>query len=193
MNNTNWKNVEAGGSQPTKGGYICQIIAVEDDEKREFLKIHLDIAEGEYAGYFKDLFDRFGFYGLTHVRSYKETAKGLFKKFLTFLEESNNGFVADEFNNNPQALVGLRVGAVLRLRRYTKKNGLDGTQLRADSLCTVGDILSMNFTVPDDLDERNKVETAVMPQMSGSHATTGPNYGFVNVTEGSETEGLPFM
>ena len=174
MKNTNWKDVSSGGEQPTKGGYICKIIAVEDDEDREFLKISLDIDEGEFAGYFQDLYDRFGFYGLTTVRSYKETAKGLFKKFLKRLEESNQGFVADLFDNDPEKLLNLRIGAVTTLRRYTKNNVAD--------LCSVSDILEHNFTVPDDIDDR-KIETA----------TVTPTAGFVDVPEGAlEDTGLPF-
>ena len=182
MKNTNWKDVSSGGGQPTKGGYICKIIAIEDDEDREFLKISLDIDEGEFAGYFQDLYDRFGFYGLTTVRSYKETAKGLFKNFLITLEESNAEFIADDFDNDPEKLLNLRIGAVTTLRRYTKNNGLDGTQLHVADLCSVSDILEHNFTVPDDIDDR-KIETAAVT----------PTAGFVDIPDGAdETEGLPF-
>lgn len=183
MKNTNWKEVNESGGQPTKDGYICKIIAIDDDEDREFLKIYLDIAQGEYEGYFQDLYDRYGFYGLTTVRSYKDTAKGLFKKFLTTLEKSNQGFVADNFNNNPQSLLNLQIGAVLQIRRYTKNNGLDGKQLRVADICTTGDILAGNFKVPDDIDERNKVETATV--------TPSADFGFVNVAADDDT-GLPF-
>lgn len=180
MNNTNWKNVNDGGGQPQPGGYICKIIAVEDVEDREFLKIYLDICFGEHAGYFQDLYDRYGFYGLTHIRSYKEKAAGLFKKFLKTLEESNAEFVADEFDNDPQKLVGLELGAVLQLRRYTKANGLDGTQLRVPQICSRKAILDGNFIVPDEIDDRD------LP------AST-PTAGFFDVpADADETEGLPF-
>lgn len=183
MKKINWSNVTESGGQPTKDGYICRIIAIDDDEEKEYLKVYLDIAEGAYAGYFQDLYDRYGFYGLTHIRSYKDTAKGLFKKFLSILEKSNQGFVADAFDNDPQKLLNLQIGAVLQLRRYTKNNGLDGTQLRVAEVCTTGDILANNFKVPDDLDERKSIQTATV--------TPQANYGFVNVNADSE-EGLPF-
>lgn len=188
MKNTNWKEVNESGGQPTKGGYICKIIAIDDDEDREFLKIYLDIAQGEFAGHYQDLYDRYGFYGLTAIRSYKETAKGLFKKFLSALEKSNQGFVADAFNNDPQTLLNLQIGAVLQLRRYTKpSNGLDGTQLRVADVCAVGDIYAGNFKVPDDIDERNKVQAATAtPQVT-------PSAGFIDVpADALEDEGLPF-
>lgn len=186
MKDTNWGNVAESGGQPTKGGYVCKIIAVDDDEKKECLKVYLDFAHGEFEGYYQDLFDRFGFYGLTLFRSYKDTAKGLFKKFLSVLEKSNQGFVADAFNNDPQTLLNLQIGAVLQLRRYTKNSGLDGTQLRVAEICPVGDILAGNFKVPDDLDERNKIEMATV---TPSAATAG----FIDVpADALEDEGLPF-
>lgn len=183
MKKINWGSVAESGGQPTKDGYICRIIAIDDDEQREFLKIYLDIAMGEFEGHYQDLYDRYGFYGLTTVRSYKDTAKGLFKKFLSILEKSNQGFVADAFNNDPKTLLNLQIGAVLQLRRYTKQNGMDGTQLRVAEICTTGDILAGNFTVPDDIDDRNIVETATV--------TPQKNFGFVNVNTDNE-EGLPF-
>ena len=184
MKKINWNEVEESNGQPTKGGYILKIIAIDDDEQREFLKVYMDIDEGEYAGYFGDLYDRFGFYGLTHIRSYKETAKGLFKKFLKCLEESNQGFVADAFDNDPQKLLGLRIGGVLQLRRYTKQNGLDGTQLRVPTICSIEDIRTGKFTVPEDLDER---ESAQAPPVTPS------SDGFVDVPADADEEGgLPF-
>lgn len=188
MKKTNWKDVDAGRPIPTKGGYICRIIAVEDDEQREYLKIHLDIAQGsELDGYYQDLYDRYGFYGLTHIRSYKETAKGLFKKFLKTLEECNQEFIADDFDNEPEHLLGLTVGVVTQLRRYTKQNGLDGTQIRAKELVTTEDIMEHNFTVPEDIDDRR------ITKQKPSFPEADPTKGFVDVTaDGLEDEGLPF-
>lgn len=182
MKKINWNEVNESGGQPQPGGYICKIIAIDDDEQREFLKIYLDIAYGEHAGYFEDLYDRFGFYGLTHIRSYKETAKGLFKKFLKTLEDSNAEFVADRFDNDPQKLIGLELGAVLQLRRYTKQNGLDGTQLRVPQICTRQAIFDGNFIVPDEIDDR-EIAKPVTPSTDG----------FVDVpADADEEAGLPF-
>ena len=76
----NYKNVQASSGEfarPTAGGYICKIIDVEDvpmneQGKGNYLKIFYDIADGEFKGYYKEQFDRWGGnWNASFIRSYK--------------------------------------------------------------------------------------------------------------------------
>ena len=117
MRNINWDNVQEAGDFPkvTPGGYLARIMAVQDEEEREYLRISWDFAEGELKGYYKDLAASKGFWGGTFVRSYKEKALPYFKGFKTAVEESNPGYV---FQNDPQSLVGKWIGVVIGEEEY---------------------------------------------------------------------------
>ena len=61
----NYENVQASSGEfarPTAGGYICKIMDVEDvpmdanTGKGDYLRIEYDIANGDFAGYFKKQF-----------------------------------------------------------------------------------------------------------------------------------------
>ena len=67
-----------GYTGPQAGGYIATIISAVDNPEKKYLAIGLDIAEGDHAGYYKSLFERAGFWGLTSYRSYKPKARGFF-------------------------------------------------------------------------------------------------------------------
>ena len=71
MLGTNMRNVSAatGGSRPGPGGYVMQIVRVTNQPKNERIELEIDIAEGPYAGYYKDLSDRKQFWGAKFVKS----------------------------------------------------------------------------------------------------------------------------
>jgi len=147
MRAIDWNNVQEAGDfeRLPPNGYICRITAVQDVPEKEYLKLEYDIADSKYAGYFQDGFARFGFWSGSFIRSYKETAQGFFKSFLTAIKESNQGFV---FNNDETALRGKRIGLVLGEEEYTKKDGTIGTRLYVDQTRTVQTIVDGKFTVP---------------------------------------------
>lgn len=117
MRNINWDNVQEASDFPkvTPGGYLARIVAVKDEEDKEYLLISYDFAEGELKGYYKDLAASKGFWGGTFVRSYKEKALPFFKAFKTAVEESNPGYV---FQNDPQSLVGKWIGVIIGEEEY---------------------------------------------------------------------------
>ena len=110
-----WTKVEPmgnGGGKLPAGGYVIRITKAEDVPGKEYLLVEYDVAEGEYAGHYKDLFDRLGFWGGSFVRSYKPKARGFFKAFLDVLEASNNVTLATPTGVDEQRLVGLLCGVV---------------------------------------------------------------------------------
>lgn len=147
MKNINWANVEAVESfkKLEAGGYVCGITAVEDHEDREYLKLEFDIIEGDLKGYYRDLYDRKGFWGGNFIRSYKESARGFFKKFLNAVEASNPNY---KFDNNEKKLRGKTIGLVLGYEEYISNNGEVKKRMYVADILSLDDIRAENFTVP---------------------------------------------
>lgn len=151
----NFENVKPvdGFEKPGNGGYILEIVAVEDVHmnsatgKGDYLKISYDIAAGEFTGYYKAQHDRFGgeWYA-NFIRSYKEKALGMFKHFTNCIEDSNNGF---RWNWNEQSLIRCKIGAVLQEEEYEKKDGGVGVKLVVKEIKTVQQIIAGDFRVPE--------------------------------------------
>ena len=151
----NYENVQANSGEfarPTAGGNISKIFDVEDvpldpnTNKGDYLKIEYDIASGEFGGYFKTQFDRFGGnWFASFIRSYKETALGMLKHFTNCIEQSNAGY---EWDWNEKGLIGKVVGLVLGEEEYRNNAGEIKTKLVVKNIATVEDIKNGNFKVP---------------------------------------------
>ena len=122
MKELNLTNVEPekGFGGPEPGGYVLKIINVEDVPGKEYLKIDYDFAEGEYANHYLSLFDRFGFWGGTMYKSYKDKSLGWFKAFISDVEASNPGY---KWDNDEKKLEGRLFGAVLGAEEYRSNDG----------------------------------------------------------------------
>ena len=79
------------------------------------------------------------------IRSYKETAAGMFKHFINCVEESNAGY---NWAWDEQSLVHKYVGVVLGEEEYQKKDGSVGTKLIVKDIKTVEQIKKGDFKVP---------------------------------------------
>lgn len=137
------------------GGYVCEIKTVTDcpvgynakkPESGDFLKIEYDIAEGDFTGYYKDLEEKFGFWGGSYIRSYKPNALGVFKGFIKAVSDSNPGFSWDW---DEQSLVGKKVGLVLGPDTYTGMDGKTKTKMKVVAVKSVDDIRSGKFSIPE--------------------------------------------
>ena len=131
---------------PPAGGYVCTVFAVLDVPEKEYLKMEFDIAEGEYKNYALTMLEKYGFNPLRMVKSYKESARGFFKRFISAIEKSNPGYV---WNWDEATLVGKRFGAVLGEEQYRKGNGDIGTRLYVDREMSVAKLKEGAFTVPE--------------------------------------------
>lgn len=158
----NYESVQASAGEfakPSAGGYVCKIVNVEDKEldvstgKGSYLRIEFDICEGEFAGYYKEQFTKWGgTWNASFIRSYKEKALGMFKHFINCVEKSNAGF---EWSWNEGELIGKAVGLVLGEEEYINSQGAVRTKLVVKDIKTADDIRNKNFKVP----EYKKVET----------------------------------
>lgn len=172
---------EAGTSNRLPaGGYVCRYTNVEDVPDREYLYMEFDIAEGEFAGYYKALEDRAGFWGGRCYRSYKETAKPMFKRMCSAVSKSNKGYTFDggEVNCDEKTLIGKLTGIVLGEEEYIANNGEVKTRLYVAYECSVKTIREGDYKIPKPK-ELPKEEKA-----------TG-NEDFMKVPEGEE-DGVPW-
>jgi len=150
LNEVNSTSVSYKG--PVAGGYVAIIVTAVDNPEKQYLQLGLDIAEGAFAGYYKDLFERAGFWGLNSYRSYKPKARGFFKSFIEAVSKSNSGF---EWNWYETDLINLSVGIIIGLEDYIGNDGRIKTRPRVTDFVPVADIKDGNFTIPDHI----KIET----------------------------------
>lgn len=143
---------EAGNFiRPTAGAYICKITDVEDIKDKEYLKVYYDFAEGDFKGYYEDLrasHPDWSWAG-AYVKSYKQSALSLFKRFCSAVSKSNGNFVFDagEQNAEEKTLVGKRIGLILQEEEYESNTGDIRTRLKVAREFPVDKLAEQ--TVPD--------------------------------------------
>lgn len=151
----NFENVQASTGEfnkPTAGGYCIEILAVKDvpmneqTGKGDYLRIDYDICHGEFAGYYTKQNEKFGGdWFANFIRSYKDSAAGMFKHFINCVEESNAGY---KWAWDEKSLVHKYVGVVLGEEEYRKNNGDVGVKLVVKDIKTCDQILKGEFKVP---------------------------------------------
>lgn len=176
MKHIDWDKVEEVKSfeKLPAGGYICGITAVEDVPDKEYLKFEFDIAEGEHKNEFRNLYEAKGFWAASFVKSYKDKARGFFKKMLTAFEKSNSGF---KFNDDEKVFKRKLIGLVVGYEEYTANDGTVKQRLVVVAWLPVKDIKDGNFTVP-------KLKT-----LYGEDEKTSTNDGFKELEDDGD---LPF-
>lgn len=153
-----WEGVEESApfEKLPAGGYVLRIVDVEDVPGKEYLNVVYDIAEGEHAGFYSDDFGRRNPWAHRFVRSYKESARGMFKAFLCRLEEGNRGFSIERWQRrcDERELVGLLLGAALQYEDYTNDAGEDKERLQVVGVYAAQDVRSGDFRLPARRDSR---------------------------------------
>lgn len=185
MRNLGLSNVaESTGSLPP-GGYVCRIIDVQDVPQKEYLMLKLDIAQGSHKDHYKNLEERFGFWGLVWYMSYKQTALGLFKSGISALRASNEGFHwEDDAENDERRMVGCLVGGLLGEEEYLGNDGTLKCNVKFTRAVSVEDIMNGNFKVP----EKKKLESynssaEVVDTTQGYTAPDGTQFAPVDEAE----------
>lgn len=159
----NLTNVEAMSGDFERlpvGGYVCVIQSAKDYPDDEFVEIVYEVAEGQYANFFKDDDD------WTHTtrKYYKGKAAGMFKGFIETLAKDNPNFDASKVINGESVdgLKGCKFGALIQERYYTNANGEDKTALDVAKTIDCQKIRDGKFTLPAPRDTRkNQGATAV--------------------------------
>lgn len=143
--------------------YLCKIIRAEEATSKAgkpMLKVAIDIARGEYEGYFRDQFDRKLKYDdkatwpcvcyVVQVNDQGNTS-GAFKNFVECIRESNNGWEPAWGEQFCDKLRGKVLGVIFREEEYLNQNG----QLRVNTKVDYGhfvntnDLDNGNYTIPE--------------------------------------------
>ena len=162
----NYENTTVPGSfkRFPAGGYVCDIVKMEETKSKAgkpMLKVALEISEGEYAGFFGNLFRerrlssnkpqevKYPNEGIAYILTEDDegNCNRNFKGFCTALEESGSAVWSDDDKLNN--LTGLTVGVIFR-REEDEYNGKTFWKTRPISFRSVQKIQEGDFTVPDD-------------------------------------------
>ena len=133
----NWENTQAYGDfEPLElGGHICKIMSVEEMTSRtgkEMIKISLDIAEGEQAGYYAEQYrndnrnpKKWGCIVYQLLEDNNGNTNRGFKTFVNAVEKSNPGFNLDTIwdNNFCNYFKNKLIGGVFGREQYENSKG----------------------------------------------------------------------
>lgn len=166
-----------GGSFETvkPGAYIGKVLRAAEDtssNNNQMLVLSLDIVDGEYSDFYKNLSIKLDTNKLLKHRRVINTPGSMpyFKGDIKSIEQSNTGYLFD-FNVN--TLVGKNVGIVLGEEEY-EKNGEVKTALKINFLCSVEKVRSGTIKTP----EKRLLDNSQQSQSSFSNekVTTSPQY-----------------
>ena len=133
---------------------------------------------------YKQLKEKFYFWGGRVIRSYKEKAQPMFKRMCSAVSKSNGSFVFDggQVNSDEKTLIGKLVGLVFGEEEYLGNDGNVKIRLYVYEERSVADIKASNFKVPELKKLKNESSTSGNPaQVSDA---------FMNVPDGEEE--VPF-
>lgn len=182
--------------QLPKGKYVCVIKQVAVQESRngndQFVILY-DIEEGEQKGFFQKLFDADKTQNPSGAKwrgVFKQNmeGKGLswFKGIITSIERSNAFVFPWDKDGNEKTLVGKKFGGIFRRRQYEADNG---------NRPVVTELFRIRSL--DGLEEAEVPEDELLPQDGRTSTNTNVSVpdsdGFMNIPEGADDEGIPFM
>lgn len=147
-----YNNAQASGDfeRLPAGGYIIKITGVQNDEEKKYLRIVYDIAEGPERGRYKNE-DAEHEYRHSFIRSYKETALGMFKAFIKAVDEANETNFDElvEKGVDEQLLKGCRLGVLFGYEEYEANDGNVKERLRLVRFLTIEQVRKGDFKVPE--------------------------------------------
>lgn len=181
------------GKKLPAGGYICKIINVKEQTSKagnEMLVLAFDIAEGEYANYYKEAYERNtsedkkwrgNYYMMVPEEDVEKDNWKLraFKTNITKFEESNPGYHFDW--EHPERLNGLKIGMLFNEQEYIANNGSNKFATKPKTLELVETIQSGDFEVP-----------ATEYLESNGSKPAPENNNFMDIPDNADGEQIPF-
>ena len=182
-----YENIQIGGESMKAGGHKCVIKQLEEttsSKGSQMLVIYFDTADEDIQPHF--YMDRY----ISDKRPDKKWGGRFFlipggeygpanlKRFVTAVEDSNDGFQAWDFSGalNMDAFKGTKVGLVFRKEEYTRDDGQYGVATKPFRWC--------NYETAYEQKE---------PEMKKQPPKADVDLGFLNVpADALEDEGLPF-
>ena len=166
------KPIHSGEFTPLPAdGYVCKIVDAEIGTSKagnDMLILNVDIAEGDFVGYFQDFADRFNKWNNSAVirqliydtqkknkgeyesNATEDKVSGRLLGLVENIEDSNPNFNfwANNEYMDTDALKGKLIGIVFAEEEYQNQNGELATRATARITKSVADIRDGNFTVP---------------------------------------------
>lgn len=145
------------------GGYVCRIINAEIVKSKAgnlMLVLFIDIAEGDFQGFFKNAtdnarnfdpkkkWDNSGTYRQLIFDSAGRIAR-FFKGLISTVEQSNSNFRININDFDPASLRGQLCGFVFAGEEYQKRDGSISERVFIKFPKKIEDIRSGNFKLPD--------------------------------------------
>lgn len=185
--------------QLPKGKYVCKVVQVATQKTQngnEQFVILYDIAEGEHKDFFKKLFDADKAQNGSDAKwrgVFKQNmeGKGLswFKGVITAIERSNNFTFQWDKEGNERTLKDKKFGGLFRRRQYEKE---DGSRPIITELFRVRSVAGLaESEIPEDELLEEKQPGQMSQTKTGTPSPVGD--GFMNIPEGADDEGVPFM
>ncbi len=147
-----------------KGGYICQIVKLEETKSRngdDMIAVYLDIYEGEYKGYFTQRYKaqqdptkakwKCIYWTLVSDTTTKQASRS-FKGFISAVEKSNVGFVINDAWGKDFAkfFKGRLVGVVFGHEYFIGDNGKPAHWAKPRYIRSTESIKKGEFKIPED-------------------------------------------
>ena len=147
------------------GGYVCKILKVEETESKAgkpMIKVAFDITEGDFKGYFREMFDswkagsddpstvKWPFTGTKWILLYNDKSETNrdFKSFCTALEDSGTDvWKKDAFD--AQGLKDAQLGIIFRREEHEYMNTRSWRTVPV-WFRSVDSVRAGDYTVPDD-------------------------------------------
>lgn len=174
------------------GGYVMRIMGAEVKENKvgQYVQVSMDVAEGEYAGFYADDYrsqdssQRDKVWHCNYLLNVPADdgserdgwTKRKFKTFTEALEASNDGY---HFDWDEKKFKGLVIGGLFNLREW-EKDGMRGKTTNLAQVCSVDKIRSGKYKLPKD---------QLISEGGSAESTTSTSSGGFTVVH---DEDLPF-
>ena len=137
----NWEEIEAKGMEDFKslpiGAYECIIrgakVYKNPTTEKESFRVQVDIASGEYKGYFQQRYDnntrsdKTWDNNSTRYLAFQGDNVSYFKGFITCVENSNIGY---KWDWDETKLTGKKICGIYQYEEYEKQDGTKGVKVR---------------------------------------------------------------
>lgn len=144
-----------------KGGYVMKIMGAEvcENSRRQYIKIGMDVAEGEYASFFEKAYradqredKKWSCNYLLSIPTDDGSeqdgwTKRKFRTFTDALEASNEGY---HFDWDEQKFKGKLIGGLFNIREYEKNDGSIGSATNLARVTTVQKVREGKYKLPAD-------------------------------------------
>lgn len=180
--------------QLPKGKYVCvikQVTTQETNNGNQQFVILYDIAEGEHKDFYQKQYDS------DKTRSADAKWRGVFKQnmedkglpwfkgVITSIERSNNFTFQWDKENNEKTLTGKKFGGVFRRRQYISDTGTTPIITELFLIRSVAGLAEAELPEDELLESEQAKPNTATPSHVGD--------GFMNIPDGVEDEGMPFM